>query len=95
MAVLVAVILQIGEDGFFAPTSVFFFLLTGSMIVSAFLHPQELYCLPSGIIYYITIPSMGLILIIFSIFNLNNITWGTREVAQKKTKEVSLIPNQT
>ena len=44
------------------------------------LHPQEFACLPMGVIYYITIPSMYLLLMIYSIFNLNNVSWGTREV---------------
>ena len=38
-----------------------------------------------GLIYYITIPSMYLFLVIYSVFNLNVVSWGTREVAKKKT----------
>jgi chitin synthase len=33
-----------------------------------------------------TVPSMYLLLVIYSLFNLWNVSWGTREVAQKKTK---------
>lgn len=33
-----------------------------------------------GLIYYITIPSMYLFLVIYSVFNLNVVSWGTREV---------------
>ena len=43
-------------------------------------------CLPYGVIYFITIPSMYLLLVIYSIFNLNVVSWGTREVPKKKTK---------
>ena len=43
-------------------------------------------CLPYGIIYYVTIPSMYLLLVIYSIFNLNDVSWGTRDVPKKKTK---------
>ena len=48
---------------------------------------QEFWCLPNGIIYYITIPSMYLFLMIYSVFNLNVVSWGTREVAKKLTAE--------
>ena len=51
------------------------------------MHPQEIKCLPMGIIYLITIPSMYLFLVIYSIFNLNVVSWGTREVPKKKTAE--------
>ena len=40
-----------------------------------------------GIIYYVTIPSMYLFLIIYAVFNLNVVSWGTREVPKKKTPE--------
>lgn len=32
-----------------------------------------------GIVYYITIPSMYMLLVIYSLFNLNDVSWGTRE----------------
>ena len=41
----------------------------------------------SGLIYLLCIPSMYLLLIIYSITNLNVVSWGTREVAVKKTKK--------
>ena len=40
-----------------------------------------------GLIYLLCIPSMYLLLIIYSITNLNVVSWGTREVAQKKSKK--------
>ena len=40
-----------------------------------------------GLIYLLCIPSMYLLLIIYSITNLNVVSWGTREVAVKKTKK--------
>ena len=60
-----------------------------SFILAGLIHPQEFYCLPYGVIYYITIPAMYLLLVIFSIFNLHDVSWGTREVKEdvKKTPE--------
>jgi chitin synthase len=88
MAVLVGIMLQIYEDGPFAPSSLFFFIVAAEMIIAAFLHPQEFGCLPAGVVYYVTIPSMYLMLIVYSIFNLNVVSWGTREIAAKKSKMV-------
>ncbi|XP_025834427.1 chitin synthase chs-2-like [Agrilus planipennis] len=80
MAVLVGVTLQIFEDGWLAPSNLFLMLVAGEFIIAAILHPKEFGCLPHGLIYFITIPCMYLILVIYSVFNLNNISWGTREV---------------
>jgi hypothetical protein len=43
---------------------------------------QEFWCLLHGCLYFLAIPSMSLILMIYSLANLNNVTWGTREVRQ-------------
>lgn len=88
MAVLIGLLLQIMEDGWLAPSSLFLFIIILEMFIAALVHPQELYCLPAIIIYYITIPSMYLLLIIYSLFNLNDITWGTRVVKEKQTPQV-------
>ncbi|VVD01783.1 unnamed protein product [Leptidea sinapis] len=79
------------EDGWLAPTSIFFVATFGMFFATGILHPQEIKCLLYIAIYYITIPSMYMLLIIYSLCNLNNVSWGTREVAQKKTlKEMEL-----
>lgn len=80
MAVLVGVMLQISNDGFLAPSSLFFFCVAGEFIITALLHPKELNCLYYGIVYYVTVPSMYMLLVIYSVFNMNNVSWGTREV---------------
>lgn len=79
MAVLIGIILQIDNDGILAPSSLFLFCVAGEMIVTALFHPKELNCLKFGIVYYITVPSMYMLLIIYSVFNMNNVSWGTRE----------------
>jgi chitin synthase len=87
MAVLIGILIQIVEDGWFAPTTLSLLFVTFCFVFAAVLHPQEFGCLPMGFIYYITIPSMYLFLVIYSVFNLNVVSWGTREVAEKKTAE--------
>lgn len=90
MAVLVGLGLQIMADGWLAPSSLFLFVIIAEMFIAALMHPQELYCLPAIIVYYITIPSMYLLLIIFSLFNMNDVTWGTRVGPEKKNPEVKI-----
>ena len=87
MAVLVGIMLQMKEDGLLSPTTLSILLIGGSFILAAVVHPQEFWCLPYGLIYYITIPAMYLLLVIYSIFNMHVVNWGTREVPKKKTKQ--------
>ncbi|XP_052747628.1 chitin synthase chs-2-like [Galleria mellonella] len=85
MMVIVGILLQIIEDGWLAPSSIFTVVTFGSFFITAAMHPQEISCLLYLGIYYITIPSMYMLLIIYSLCNLNNVSWGTREVPQKKS----------
>merc|ERR550519_2766623 len=87
MAVIVGTALQLGEDGLGSPSAIFLISMTGSFFVAACLHPQEFWCVVPGLIYLLCIPSMYLLLIIYSFTNLNVVSWGTREVAVKKTKK--------
>lgn len=80
MAVMIGVLLQIHDDGVLAPSSLFFFFMISEFVVAALIHPKELYCLKYGIIYYVTVPSMYMLLMIFSVFNMNNVSWGTRDI---------------
>ncbi|XP_011301044.1 uncharacterized protein kkv isoform X1 [Fopius arisanus] len=87
MAVIVGTALQLGEDGIGSPSAIFLMSLSSSFFIAACLHPQEFWCVVPGIIYLLSIPSMYLLLILYSIINLNVVTWGTREVQVKKTKK--------
>jgi len=87
MAVFVGTAIQMAEDGIASPSAIFFIALTGSFVVAALLHPQEFSCLAPGVLYLLSIPCMYLLLIIYSLINLNVVSWGTREVQTKKTKK--------
>ncbi|XP_076243610.1 hyaluronan synthase-like protein kkv [Calliopsis andreniformis] len=87
MAVIVGTALQLGEDGIGSPSAIFLISLSSSFFIAACLHPQEFWCIVHGIIYLLSIPSMYLLLILYSIINLNVVSWGTREVQVKKTKK--------
>jgi chitin synthase len=88
MAVLVGIVLQIANDGPLAPRPLILFFVVGAIVIAAFLHPQEILCLLAGVVYFVTVPSMYLLLIVYAIFNLNVVSWGTREEATKKSKMV-------
>lgn len=78
-AVMVGTALQIQEDGIASPSSMFF-VVTGLVFVfAAMVHPQEFQCLVHGLLYFVLVPSMYLILALYSVINLNVVSWGTRE----------------
>uniref|UniRef100_A0A8C4XAV7 chitin synthase n=1 Tax=Erpetoichthys calabaricus TaxID=27687 RepID=A0A8C4XAV7_ERPCA len=76
----------ISEQTFFTPTAIFLFSMTTMYTVTAVLHPQEFYILIYGLLYLITVPSAYLLLNIYAMVNMNNVSWGTRE---KQTPEIS------
>uniref|UniRef100_A0AAN0LHG8 chitin synthase n=1 Tax=Polyphagotarsonemus latus TaxID=1204166 RepID=A0AAN0LHG8_9ACAR len=92
MAVFVGTSIQMTEDGISSPSAMFFIALTGTFFVAALLHPQEFSCVVPIILYFLSIPSMYLLLIVYSLINLNVVTWGTREkpqsVAPKSKKQL-------
>ncbi|XP_023159175.1 uncharacterized protein LOC111591750, partial [Ceratitis capitata] len=88
----IGIIIQMIDDGPLAPASLFFLLVFMQIFIAGVVHPQEVGALICGFIYYITIPSMYMLLLIYSVFNMNDVSWGTREVAVKKDDESGLAP---
>lgn len=86
LAVYVGLAVQIIEKGFLSATAVSAYSFFAPLLVAGALHMEEAYCMAYMIVYLITIPSMYVLLVIYSFFNLWNVSWGTREVAVKKTK---------
>jgi chitin synthase len=92
MAVIVGTTIQIAEDSWTSPNAIFLMLLIVIFLVAAIMHPQEFWCIVPGMLYFLCIPSGYLLLLIYSLCNLNIVSWGTREVekrkhVKKKTKE--------
>ena len=77
VAMFVAMIIQMIQEPS-TPTSIGIMLFLGIFPVAALLHPQELGCYPMFFIYFLTLPSMSLLLTTYSFFNLDNVSWGTR-----------------
>ncbi|XP_078047479.1 hyaluronan synthase-like protein kkv isoform X3 [Augochlora pura] len=91
VAVFVGIAINVVEDGtLLSPSALFLMMMIGELVIAAFLHPSEYYCFKYIVMYIITLPSMYLLLIVYSVTNLNDITWGTREVkaTPKKSSEL-------
>uniref|UniRef100_A0A1I7W290 Chitin synthase export chaperone n=1 Tax=Loa loa TaxID=7209 RepID=A0A1I7W290_LOALO len=101
-AVIVGTVIQMQKDGIMSPHSIFLLFVIASFVIAAILHPLEFTCITPGILYFLAIPCMYMLLPIYSLCNLNNIAWGTREnpkveekdpERQKYGKHVDLISN--
>lgn len=86
MVVLVGTAINFVFEGWTSPNVIFVMLLIAVFAISAVLHPQEFACMLYGPLYFLCIPSGYLLLIIYFLCNMNNISWGTREVHTRKTK---------
>ncbi|EEC02968.1 chitin synthase, putative, partial [Ixodes scapularis] len=84
-AVVVGIALQIQEDGMASPSSIFLVATVCSFLLAALFHPREFGCIIHGLLYFVLVPSMYLLLILYSIVNLNVVSWGTREGTQTET----------
>jgi len=87
MLVLVGLIVEMSQQEICYPTTVFFLFVTFTFVLSATIHPQEFSCLIHGFTYYLAIPTMYMLLMIYSICNLHVVSWGTREVKQTATEK--------
>jgi len=90
MLVLVGLIVQMatsGNDVWCDPKAIFFVFVTGTFILCGVLHPREWVAVLCGFAYYLAIPTMYMILMIYSVCNLNNVSWGTREDKPTQTAE--------
>ncbi|CAF1289999.1 unnamed protein product [Adineta steineri] len=89
MSVIVGTTIQIAEDSWTSPNAVFLMLLFSINFIAALMHPQEFWCIVPGLLYFLCIPSGYLFLIIYSLCNLNIVSWGTREAPKKVKKNQS------
>ncbi|XP_053474971.1 chitin synthase-like isoform X1 [Ictalurus furcatus] len=74
------------EQTFMTPSGLFFIGIITMYISTALLHPQEFHLIIFGFLYFICIPSGYLLLAIYSMVNMNNVSWGTRESASQTTE---------
>jgi len=82
-----------------SPSTFSLILVVSAFLLAGLLHPKEFlklrFLVLHGIVYYLTIPSMYMLLPFYCVFNLNDVSWGTREdfvitkeIEKKEMKEV-------
>ncbi|CAD5114651.1 DgyrCDS3701 [Dimorphilus gyrociliatus] len=86
LIVLVSIIKSFVDDNILNPSLLFIVIVAAVFVFGGLLHPEEASCLIYGILYFLFIPAGYLFLNIFSICNLHDINWGTRETPKVKTK---------
>nr|BBB15954.1 chitin synthase [Ciona robusta] len=80
MAVIVGVVGAMATNSILDPNNIFMIMLVGLYAFTGLVHPKELMCLIHGILYYLCVPSAFIFLMVYSLTNMNNVSWGTREV---------------
>uniref|UniRef100_W5LM31 chitin synthase n=1 Tax=Astyanax mexicanus TaxID=7994 RepID=W5LM31_ASTMX len=92
---ILSIIDMVKQQTFMTPAGLFLISMTLMYLITAALHPQEFSLIVYGLLYFLCIPSGYLMLVIYSIVNMNNVTWGTRETGGKaKTAAVHAIKKQ-
>lgn len=86
MVVFVGCIITAVRESPFHPSVIFLAAMVFIFLFAAVLHPWEFSCIIYGALYFLCVPSGFLLLVIYSLVNMNIVSWGTREVPKKKTK---------
>ena len=84
--VLIGIIIE-GVNCPLSPSFLFFMALALINIIGGLLH-GDIYALICGIVYFLFIPSCFIFLMIYSVSNLNDVSWGTRQGKSNKGKEL-------
>ncbi|XP_042189069.1 chitin synthase chs-2-like [Callorhinchus milii] len=78
---------MVKANTFISPTGLFVISIALLYTITAMLHPQEFSIVFYGLLYIVCIPSGYLLLTIYSMVNMNNISWGTREAPTYEEKK--------
>lgn len=92
--VFVGIIRQAATYGFCSVSTIFLVTVITIFIITAILHPLEFTCLLHGLLYFMLIPSMSMMLMIYSLANLHVVSWGTRE-AKPAAAPAQQVQSQT
>lgn len=68
-------------------------LLVAALIYASFIHPRETWVMAHGISYLVGFPAMQILLPIYAICNIVDMSWGTRD--QVSTIQTAATPLQT
>ncbi|CAK6984156.1 chitin synthase chs-2-like, partial [Scomber scombrus] len=73
------IVSMVRDQTILTPSSLFVVAMALMYIITAMMHPQEFLLLFHGFLYIICVPSAYLLLTIYSMVNMTNSSWGTRE----------------
>lgn len=85
--VLVGLVMSLSTSSVLNPGLFFVASVVASFVLAGFLHPYEFFCLLHGALFFICIPTSYVLLMIYSLSNMNIISWGTREVPQNRSQK--------
>lgn len=98
IGILIGSLARMLNSPIISPSSLILLILVVVFVIAAIVHPREFKCLIPGVLYFITLPSAFILLNIYAVINLNNVSWGTREIkplntesSDKKNKFLKLI----
>ena len=95
LAVTVGIVVQTSQDSWTSPNALFIMVITGIFMLAGLLHPEEFMCLIPGTLYFLCIPSGFLLLFIYSMVNMNIVSWGTREIPKLEDLEALKAKEKT
>lgn len=79
ISMILGTISRILNSPYINPSGLLLYSIVLIFLIAGLLHPREFNCLYAGLLYYISVPVAFVLLNIYAIVNLNNISWGTRE----------------
>uniref|UniRef100_A0A8W8NNJ2 chitin synthase n=1 Tax=Magallana gigas TaxID=29159 RepID=A0A8W8NNJ2_MAGGI len=86
MVVMVGLLITALTQSPYHPSVIFLLGLVIIFVVAAVLHPREWVNILYGFLYFVSIPSGFLVQVIYSLCNLNDVSWGTRESSTPKSE---------
>ncbi|KAL0983718.1 hypothetical protein UPYG_G00131770 [Umbra pygmaea] len=78
LSIIASIVIQ---STLWTPSAMFTIILVVLTIITAGLHPKEFHLIIYSVVYFVSIPSGYLFLTIYSMVNMNNVSWGTRETS--------------
>lgn len=90
IAIIIGAMARMLNSPIVSPSSLILLVLGFVFFLAGCMHPKEFKCLFPSVLYFLSLPSAFVLLNIYSFINLNNISWGTREIkpnTENKSKE--------
>ena len=77
--VMVMIMITLRDLCWLTPATTTLIIVASVYLFAGLLHQKQIFDLIHGFVYYLTIPSMYMLLPFYCVFNLTDTTWGTRE----------------